>query len=308
MLKGAVTMEVAGNPVYRTFLKEEIRNQPVVLDRFGIFNQQMFHGAAKFFVSDLVVNDRKIDLSKDPAWEGKGNHAEHVQRDFKRLNFGYSSDSNRAGGERGEIGGDFFGPPDHGYYADDVGTLTLDDPIHFSGKIGFIEGSTDAGMFFGFFNSADKKALLAQSLKQPTKKGWPQTNTLGIGLDSGRYRITAWCIPARQELSRKVEGPVFLPERDQRTFDFVYDPRANGGVGRITVTLSGEPPFTADLTPEQRKAGATFDRFGLMSSKGAKYLTVYLDDLTYTAQPSKDGERVRYKQEVITVPYPSTGR
>ena len=104
-----------------------------------------------------------------------------------------------------------------------------------------------------------------------------------------------------------MEGPVFLPERDQRTFDFAYVPQANGGVGRITVTLSGEQPFTQDLTPEQRKAGATFDRFGLMSSKGAKYLTVYLDDLTYTAQPTT-GERVRHKQEIVTVPYPASGR
>ena len=80
-------------------------------------------------------------------------------------------------------------------------------------------------------------------------------------------------------------------------------------MGRITVTLDGQPPFTLDLTPEQRKAGAKFDRFGLMSfRRGGKYGTLYFDDLTYTTRQALNGPAVRHVQKITTVPYPPGGR
>ena len=39
---------------------------------------------------------------------------------------------------------------------------------------------------------------------------------------------------------------------------FNYDPKANDRVGRITLKLD-EKEYSLNLTPEQRKAGATFD-------------------------------------------------
>ena len=62
------------------------------------------------------------------------------------FDFGYS-ESNWAGKQIGEIGGLFWrvrpaGP--YGYYCDDVGALTLDDPISFSGSVNFTTGQTDA--------------------------------------------------------------------------------------------------------------------------------------------------------------------
>lgn len=116
------------------------------------------------------------------------------------------------------------------------------------------------------------------------------------------------CTAADRKLSRDKPGAVFLPTRAPRTFEFAYDPGANNGVGRITVTLDGEPPIILDLTPEQRKAGAAFDRFGLMSfRRGGKYSTLYFDDLTYTTRRA-DAPAVRHEQEIITVPYPPNGR
>jgi hypothetical protein len=178
-------------------------------------------------------------------------------------------------------------------------------------------------MFFGFFNSAERNAVLAE----PRQPGWPQPNSLGIRIDGPArigWQFTPWCIPAIPELADTVlasrpvrvrvrnlsaiaRGPVFLPTREPRKFDFVYDPQANDGVGRITVTLDGHEPFTLDLTPRLRQAGATFDRFGLMSGKSAKYVTLYLDDLTYTARRSDRDRPVRHKQEIIRVPYPRSG-
>jgi hypothetical protein len=42
------------------------------------------------------------------------------------------------------------------YYGDDVGKLTLDDPISFSGTIYFVDGMTDAAAFFGHFNRENR--------------------------------------------------------------------------------------------------------------------------------------------------------
>jgi hypothetical protein len=40
---------------------------------------------------------------------------------------------------------------------------------------------------------------------------------------------------------------------------------------------------TLDLAPGDRKAGATFDRFGLFDVQtGGHYVELYLDDLKYT--------------------------
>ncbi|MEP6662709.1 MAG: hypothetical protein ABJC04_03495, partial [Verrucomicrobiota bacterium] len=279
------------------------------------FNMQLYHGGMTFHVSDLAVNGQKIDLSKDPSWEGHGNRTQFVERDFQRQDFGYSADTTLAGGQKGEIGGQFYNvepnDPLHGYYADDVGRLTLDDPIHFSGKISFIEGATDAGMFFGFFRAEDEKRPLPPNGAEHAP-GWPQPNTLGVVIDGparvGWFFIAA-CTAAKPEFTKENRGPVFLPTRTSRMFDFNYDPQANNGVGRVTVTLEGEPPFTLDLTPEQRKAGAIFDRFGLMSfRRGGKFSTLYFDDLIYTTSRPANEPSPRHEQKITTVPYPPGGR
>lgn len=313
-LKGAVSVQIDGGEVFRTFLREAIHDQPVSLDRFGIFNLQLYHDEITMHVTDLVVNGQKIDLSHDPGWEDRGNRTEFVERDFQRQNFGYSPDTSYAGGAKGEIGGQFYNvepiDPHHGFYADEIGTLTLDDPIQFSGKVSFIEGSTDAGMFFGFFRAQDEKRELPPNPVNGHAPGWPQPNVLGIVVDGpakiGWY-FTPVCCAANEKLFRERTGHIFLPTRRHRTFDFAYDPKANNGIGRITVTLDGESPFTLDLTPEQRKAGATFDHFGLMSfRRGGKFSTLYFDDLTYTN--SKDAPQTHHEQKITTVPYPENGR
>jgi hypothetical protein len=79
-------------------------------------------------------------------------------------------------------------------------------------------------------------------------------------------------------------------------------------VGRCTLTLDGRS-FTLDLTPEQRKAGATFDRFGLRNVRGGgKSVEIYFDDLTYTARRGKGDRPARHKQGVTELEYPAGGR
>ncbi|OGU54708.1 MAG: hypothetical protein A2V66_01110 [Ignavibacteria bacterium RBG_13_36_8] len=305
-IKGRITFIFDGESV-SYFLIPSHQEVPSAIDRFGFWNMQMYTGSLEFYVSDLMVNNHKIDLSQDPYWDELNNKITFTETDFhSRHNYGYSQ-TNWAGENIGEIGGRFWGTevldPLQGYYAVDIGELNLEDPIKFSGKINFVEGAVDGRMLIGYFNKEEKLALVKGEYK-----GNPPNQYLGLEvMDQTRYgyNITAVCSPT-QNISIEERGPIYIPDRIQREFVFDYDPDA-GVAGRITVTF-GEEVFSADLTPEQRKVGATFNRFGLLNPrKGGKYVDVYFDDLSYSSRKS-DSERERFKQSIIEVPYPKWGR
>ncbi len=305
-MRGAVSFQFDSGPVYRLYLRADHREAPQILNRFGLFNFQMYHRWLEFYVADLKVNGQEIDLSRDPGWEGQGNRVQFVERDFQRQDFGYS-ETNWAGEQIGEVGGQFYRAepvdPANGYYADDVGILTLDDPLSFSGNICFVDASTDSGMFLGYFNAREQVARITDP-----HAGYPLNDMMGIEVDGPNHsHIDPLCSPKR-DVASKVTGPVFLPTRDRHTFRFDYDPRANRGVGRIGFRFD-QQEFTLDLKPEQRAAGARFDHFGLMNlRRGGKYVRVYFDDLTYTARRPGDYKRVFHPQNIWRVPYPEGGR
>ncbi|MFC2139817.1 hypothetical protein ACFLR4_04065 [Bacteroidota bacterium] len=305
-IKGKITFTFDGESV-SYFLIPGHQEHPATINRFGIWNMQIYTGSMEFYMSDLVINNKKIDLSQDPKWQGLNNRETFFERDFhSRHNYGYSQ-TNWAGEVPGEIGGRFWGTevmdPLHSYYATDIGELTLEDPMKFSGKITFTEGAVDGRMLIGYFNKKEKLAPVKGEYK-----GNPPHQYLGLEImdkTSKGYNFTAVCSP-RQNISFEERGPIIIPDRITRNFTFEYDPEA-GEAGRITVTLD-EKTFSADLTPEQRKVGAAFDRFGLLNPrKGGKYVDVYVDDLKYSSRKSKD--KVEWnKQEIINVPYPPWGR
>ncbi|NOY60992.1 MAG: hypothetical protein GXO75_18940, partial [Calditrichaeota bacterium] len=307
-MKGRITFKFDDNPPVSYFLLPGHREDTAVINRFGVYNMQIYTGSLEFYIADLVVNGEKIELLQDPHWDGKGNRVTFEQNDFHaRQNFGYSQ-TNWAGKAPGEIGGRFWGTevvdPLHGYYADDIGQLTLDDPISFSGWINFVEGAVDGRMLIGYFNRAARMADIKGEYK-----GNPPHQFLGIEImDQTRlgYSFTAVCSP-RQDIAFEKRGPVYIPDRIKRPFSFQYDPDA-GKAGRITITL-GEQSFTADLTLEQRKIGATFDRFGLLNPrKGGKYVDVYFDDLKYVVKRPANFRPKFHKQKITVVPYPKYGR
>lgn len=307
-VRGAITLEVDGR-AYKSFIDKEHRGQHTQFDRFGIFNFQLYSRSFYLAVSDLIVNGQPIDLSRDPGWQGYFNRVQFVEQDFQRQDFGYSQ-TNWAGGGIGEIGGTFYrvepNDPGCGYYADDVGKLTLDDPLHFDGNICFTRGGTDAAMFFGFFNDYDKKIELATD----AKAGFLIDGLLGLeiaGPTRVGYYLNAVCVPDKAN-KRVVEGPVFLPTGVPTHFSFDYDPNAAGGDGAVTVKL-GDQSFVMELRSAVRAKGATFDHFGLASVRaGGKYVTVYLDDLTYTARRGPDWKPPAFEQKTTIVPYPKGGR
>jgi len=82
-------------------------DEPANINRFGLFNEQIYSGRSEFYLGELVVNGEPIDLRRDPHWEGRGNRVTFIERDFhERQNFGFS-ETHWAGAAPGEIGGRF---------------------------------------------------------------------------------------------------------------------------------------------------------------------------------------------------------
>ena len=307
-VQGRITFQLDDEPKQQYFLDADIHAEPAVMDRFGIFNFQLPEGnSIEFYVSDLVINGQKIDLSRDPNWQGMNNHLSFVEYDFHPgQNYGWSQ-TNWAGERIGEIGGLFWRnepvDPYHGFYGDDVGELTLDDPISFSGTINFVNGGTDASMVFGYFNSEDQMKPLAPDKKEPK----PQV--MGIQIADATAVGYNFTPTLRTPTGRAAKtGPQFVPDRQRRHFSFEYDPAANNGQGRIIAKLDDQE-MKLDLKPDIRKGAVKFDRFGLLNVRsGGKYVEVYFDDLTYTARRPSDYAPLFHKQEVTKVPYPPNGR
>jgi hypothetical protein len=308
-LKGRILFQIDDATEQAHFMDVSIRNEPATFDRFGVFNFQLPGGPTSFSLSDLAVNGKKVDLSHDPNWEGHGNRETFVESDFHaKQDFGFSR-TNYAGKAPGEVGGTFWRTepidPLHAYYADDVGQLTLEDTMSFSGQIAFTAGGTDAGMMFGYFNEKDATA----ELKEP-ESGAPMPQTMVLAIEGPTrigYQFSAQLAPTRK-LSSHSDGPIFVPRGSKHPFTFQYDPAANNGIGRIEMTIDNVAQ-TLDLNTRQRAAGAVFNRFGLMNiRRGGKYVTVYLDDLSYTARRPKDYQPKWHEERQVHVPYPENGR
>jgi len=104
-MKGKISFTFDDEPVVSYYLLPGHRDAPSDIDLFGIYNMQIYHGNMEFYVSDLVVNGKKIDLTHDPRWIGLNNKVSFVQDDFHaKQDFGYAQ-TNWAGQKPGEIGG-----------------------------------------------------------------------------------------------------------------------------------------------------------------------------------------------------------
>jgi hypothetical protein len=311
--KGRIVATLGDQPRQTHFINKAIREQGLVLDRFGIFNFQLPGDDNEFYLANLTVNGKKIDLSKDPHWQGKNNTLQFVEKDFHgRLDFGFSP-TNLAGKAPGEIGGTFWrteaNDPIHGYYADPIGTLTMDDPISFSGSMVFTKGGSDAGMFFGYFRAKDQMIEIDKS--QGGEAGAPLPNMMGFAIDGPTrigYYFSTQLTPAERSRTSFGQGPVFVPDGKRHHFTFRYDPAAAKGAGQIHFTLDGTE-YAHNIDTEQRKSGATFDRFGLLNiRRGGKYVEMYFDDMTYTARPGDAAKQSAPPEHVVRVPYPPHGR
>ncbi len=304
---GRVTLQFDGAIPYVFWFDPEIRQAPAAFDRFGLFNIARFGSRVEIYLGDLTVNGRKFDLSQNPHWEGHNNESQYTEPNFHGMHSYGWSQTHWAGENSGEIGGLIWStePPDPlcSYYGDDVGLLTLDDPISFSGTICFTAGMTDASAYFGYFNRDNQIEAFREGASDGAS---PIANTMGIlisDLSSVGYNFVPQVTTTDRE-SVRTTCDVFRPDRLRRKFAFDYDPKANGGTGQVKVTLD-EQTSLLDLSPQQRKTGAAFNRFGLANVRsGGHSVEFYLDDLTYTARRTPESPPEFIRQTEVRIPYP----
>lgn len=276
---GEVTFTLDGT-LYTLPLAPGHKADGAAFDRFGLWNHQTSGKGIDVVFKDLTLNGVKLDLSADPKWEGNGNDGEVVNRHVRpRHDFGFSPTKFAGGAEPGEVGGVAWRDVQPAYYAAKVGPLTLDHKLEASGRLAVRGAASDSGATFGWFDSA--------SLTKPGKA--PVANRLAI-LIEGPSRIGHYFRPdfatADGQRAIKKDGPRIIPGDKAHTWALAYDPAGAGGNGRITFRLDDvEQAF--DLAPGHRKAGATFDRFGVFVREPAdgNYVELYLSELKFTAKP-----------------------
>ncbi|MGZ4975167.1 MAG: hypothetical protein ACXWDN_20585, partial [Limisphaerales bacterium] len=221
------------------------------------------------------------------------------------------------------------------YYADKIGSKTLDDALSASGTFAITKTSGGAGVFFGFFRA-----------QQPGAGGRP-VSSLGLDFDfepSGG-RLALRLITGKNQSCGTFITP-FIPGKFRPTpirndstryqWTLNYDPKAAEGRGRITFTIASdghkagelEKPgmpeqfqaeahrrfpstteFTVDLPEGFKKQGTAFDHFGLMNlMKAGRSATVYFGDLhfnggaeDFTHDPNWDasGNRTNYRTALV---------
>jgi hypothetical protein len=276
---GQITFSLGGDGPFTggpfTFnVSAEQRKAGASFDRFGIVNAQSAGNALAIWFDDLVIDGERDPLDAEGNWSGEGNRASYDDYGLEGAHrFGFSKTSH-AGGEPGELGGLIYSSPSSpGYYADNVGRLTLDQPLVASGKLSLVRYGSDGGCYLGWFNSK--------------KRGYPPENVLGVLIDGPtstgpRLRGVAASSDAKLSHVQRDTAPPLPPDGQSRRFRFEFDPVAANGRGRLTVWLDDQKD-SFDLPDGLRKKGAAFDLFGLFVHEGGGRVSeVYFDDLQYT--------------------------
>jgi len=281
---GKATFQV-DDRVYELDVRERDRKDGMLLNRFGIWNQNSSGGRMQVFFDDLTVNGLPFTFDQDPQWEGENNRATYRDLFIRPFhNFGYSKTAH-INAQTGEIGGVMWRDEKPAFYADRVGPFTMDDSLHASGKFAFHKAGADSALYIGWFNARAKRS------KNTPENEQHQTNYLGILLE-GPSRVGHYFRPGYRTRSGQGrhldQGPVLLPNGVVHNWSIDYDPNKAGGRGQITVRVDGNVQ-TMDLQEGTRAEGATFDRFGLFNMQtGGWHVLGYFDDLTYSAtRPTK---------------------
>lgn len=283
--------------------------------------------------ADPAMKSESFD--RDPGWEAHNNRIVPASVPTIVQDFGYSPTTNVAGKAAGEMGGRVTRAAEPAFYADRIGPKTLDDKLSAAGSFALTKTAGSAGLFFGFFRAAQAGAT-----------GRP-ISSLGMDIDCehGGARLAVRLITGHEKSCGTFVTP-FIPghfrptpirndgSRYRWTLD--YDPKANGGNGRITFTIHSDanPPdellkanlpqahrqealshfphttsFQVDLPEGFKRQDTVFDHFGLMNGlKPGNAAMIYFDDLAYcgrTQEFSQDphwgGTRNRASYKAVDV-------
>lgn len=258
-------------------------------DRFGILNvTKSADSGSEIWLDDVAIGDSPAEtFERDPNWEGHQNR-QIVPSKIVRpwFDFGWSDTHFAQGKGQGELGGQIF-RGDCRYeermacYGDRVGPLTLNRPLEASGKIVMRRGVSDSTTLFGFYHSK-----MSMQRNDSQSDGLPES-VLGLHVE-GPSREGFLVYPVLRmpgggsEFGRVDAAPHIQPDDVSHDWTLKYDPQGAGGKGAIAVTLDGRA-VTLELAAGDKARGATFDRFGIVTSWiDGNSQDVYWDDVSYT--------------------------
>jgi hypothetical protein len=267
-----------------------------VFNRFGILNvMKSADDPGQVWLDNVTINGESHPFNSDPGWDELNNRNTYISANVRpRFDFGYSPGSNFAGGQSGgEIGGHTFRGDSReefngsrmAYYGDQLNeTLSLNQPLHAEGEVGFHRGVSDSTTLIGFFHSDDSmrsnnsqdsatpENFVGAAIEGPSAEGFYLYPTYGVDEEG-----------VRASGGRGTPTPPYIyPDGESRHWTLDYHPDGNGGTGSITVTLDGQA-VTLNLDAGHKQIGAHFNRFGIITTHiDGSGQTVYFDDLTYT--------------------------
>jgi hypothetical protein len=249
-------------------------------NRFGVFNQQLTGDGMEVYFGDWTLDGQPMDLTNEPGWEAHGNRTEFRDRDRRPFHdFGWKP-THTAGKGAGEIGGIIWRDVKPAYYGAKTKPLTLDHRLSASGVIAFHRAGSDSGVCFGWFDSRAKGHTPAVEGHQNAR------SVLAIAIEGpsrvGHYfRPEYWSATGAGNSAK--EGPLIRPDGTKHRWALEYEPKGDGG--EMRVTFDGKIQTLA-ISPEHRRMGASFDRFGIFNIQtGGHFVDLALDDLSFTIEP-----------------------
>lgn len=269
---------------YEIAVPVEHKRDGAKLNRFGIWNVQIAGAPLEIYLDDVVVDGREWTFDEDPAWEGRGNKVEFVERVQRPLHdYGQVADAVETNNPLSDdaFGGLIFRDERPSYYGLPVGPFTLDDELYATGRLALVEAASDSGVYLGWFDSASKQA------NETPEQEARQANYLALLIEGpshvGHYVRAAFGL--RDRGGRTADGgegwPVARPDGRTHTWELSYLPNKETGGGTISAAFDGAKK-TFPISAAERARGATFNRFGLFNLQaGGHQVEIYVDEVRF---------------------------
>ncbi len=248
-------------------------------------------------------------FDRDPGWEGHNNRLLPKVLPSITQDFGYSA-TQFASSKKGELGGKVVRSMMPSYYAAPIATKTLNDKLSASGTFALKGAAGSSGVFFGWFNSQQPTGggRPVGSLGMDFD-GEPHGARLAVRMIGSDNRACGTFVTPF--IPGKFRPTPLRLDGTRYSWTLAYDPDANASNGRFHFTIKShgtEPEplearrlpadlpaahrkealsrfpntteFSVDLPAGFKKAGATFDRFGLLNlTKPGNAMTIYFGDV-----------------------------
>ncbi|MFN0126789.1 MAG: hypothetical protein ACKV19_08920 [Verrucomicrobiales bacterium] len=267
------------------------RAEGVTVSHFGLLSLiKTWDSPGEVWLDNIKINESRWNFSNDPKWDEFQNRRTYVTNDTRpKFNFGWSPTHHANGKRAGEMGGLIFRgdcrePARLASYGDRIATFSLDGALEARGKLSMRRGVTDSTAAIGFFNSVHS------TQSNPSQKHSIPMDFLGINIEGpsseGFFFYPVYRTHGDETgVPRVTQAPRIFPDGRSLDWFLKYDPAGAGGQGSISVGLDSET-ITLALSPGHKAIGATFDRFGICTPWiDGNSVTVYFDDLKYTAAP-----------------------